>query len=296
MSRESRHALHAKKGTPSGSPSVSGASADKTNRTAGNLDAKPKNRRMAAILAVVFVVLLAVAGCGIFQMAQAGIQAEQVRTASETDIPEAPSESSMELAENPIDFAAEQAKAPDAYAWIYVPGTNINFPIVRHPADDNYYLDHTAEGEESFMGAIYTQSMNATDFTDPVTVIYGHNIPKYDVMFTEAHNFEDPAFFDANKDLYIYTPGHVLTYEVVAAYEYDNRHIMNSFDFTDEATLQGYFDGVTAPESEVANVREGTSLDASHDRIVQLSTCTNPSDPSKRYIVTGMLTSDDPTL
>ncbi len=308
-------------------PSVSAVSATSKAKPA-KLEAKSgtaEPRRIIIVLAIVLGVLLAVAGYGILELAETNRQAEQVRAESETHMIEAPAEPSFELAENPIDFAAEQAKAPDTYAWIYVPGTNINLPIMRHPTDDNFYLKHTSEGEESQIGAIYTQSVNSADFSDPVTVVYGHNFPQFDVMFTELHNFEDAAFFDANDEFYIYMPGRALTYKVVAAYEYDNRHIINSFDFSDQAVVQGYFDSVLSPESDVAHVREGVSLsaenvgvsagvgapdagsggvgasdaqggDASGDKIVQLSTCTNPSDPAKRYIVTGVLVSDDPTL
>lgn len=283
MSRKARHARHAEKRTPRGSSSVSGANAARS---------KPKVERTVVWLAIALIMLLTIAGCGIFEFVTIGLQVEKVRAMSEAEALGAPSEPSVEITENPIDFASERKKAPDIHAWIYVPNTNVNLPIMRHPTEDDYYLNHMSDKEASPIGALFTQSMNSLRFTDPVTVVYGHDLPGYGVMFTELHKFEDPSFFTANDEFFVYLPGHVLTYEVVAAYEYDDRHIMNSFDFTDEAVLQGYFDSVLAPESDDANVREGASLDAAHDRIVQLSTCTTASDPSKRYLVTGVLTSD----
>ena len=111
---------------------------------------------------------------------------------------------------------------------------------------------------------------NATDFSDPVTVLYGHNIVN-DAMFATLHAYEDPAFFADNPELYVYLPDRILAYEVVAAYEYDDRHILNSFDFSDPAVRTGYFASVLAPDDPKANVRDGAQLDAD-DRIVQLST------------------------
>lgn len=193
-----------------------------------------------------------------------------------------------------VDFDALKKENGDIYAWIEVPGTDVSLPVVQNKYYDNFYLTHDVNGEESVAGAIYTQSMNALDFRDPVTVIYGHTFELSqedlkDEAFGTLHNFEDPAFFDAHDTFYIYTPYKVLTYKVVSAYEYDDRHIMNSFDFRDEAVLQKYFDSVVNPESLVKNVREGVELKAPDSKIVVLSTCTRPANDSARYLVTGVL-------
>lgn len=93
----------------------------------------------------------------------------------------------------------------------------------------------------------------------------------------------------------LYTDGHILTYRVIAAYQYDNRHILNSFNFSDPTVIQQYFDSVLSPDSLVENVREGATLTSS-DKIVQLSTCTGDSNHIvRRYLVTGVLVSDQPT-
>ena len=87
-----------------------------------------------------------------------------------------------------------------------------------------------------------------------VTVIYGHNV---DGIFATLHYFEDAEFFKQNDTFYVYTPGHILTYEVVSAYEYDGRHILNSFDFDRALVREEYFASVLNPNSVVRNVREG---------------------------------------
>ena len=175
-----------------------------------------------------------------------------------------------------------------------IPGTDVNYPVVQHPTDDTFYLKHNKDGEWSEEGAIYTQLANKTDFSDPVTVVYGHNLVQ-GTMFTTLHRFENKDFFDSHEDMYLYTDGHILTYRVIAAYQYDNRHILNSFNFSDPTIVQQYFDSVLSPDSLVENVREGTTLTSS-DKIVQLSTCTGDSNHIvRRYLVTGVLVSDQPT-
>ena len=101
-----------------------------------------------------------------------------------------------ELPANPIDFGAVKVDTPEAYAWIYIPDTGVNYPIMRSATDDNFYLRRNEHGEDSVFGSIFTQSMNALDFSDPVTLIYGHNTANH-TMFGDVRQMEDP---DANLD------------------------------------------------------------------------------------------------
>ena len=161
--------------------------------------------------------------------------------------------------ECPVDFTALQAQNSEIYAWIDVPNTQIELPIVQSRADDLYYLNRDLDGKYSRLGSIFTQSANSLDFTDPVTVIYGHNYASGG-MFTNLHYFENKTFFDENEYFYIYTPGRRLTYQIVSAYKYDERHILNSFDFSDLEVRREYYDYVLNPIAMLRNVREGATL------------------------------------
>ena len=258
----------------------------------------PTGRKRGVIpLVIALVVLLGVAGAGgaylISQMA-AG-QRESARQEA-TAVPETPAELTEDAPEekptNPIDFPSLKAEHPDIYAWISIPDTGVNHPIVQSTTDDNYYLYHDLDGNYTIYGSVFTQSMNATDFSDPVTIVYGHHTDN-GTMFSDLRNFTDKDYFDAHEEMYIYTPGHILTYRIISAYEYDSRHIMNSFDFSDPQVLQDYFASVLSPTSMQVNVREGATLSAD-DKIVQLSTCVEGNSAS-RYIVTGVLVSDQET-
>ena len=107
----------------------------------------------------------------------------------------------------------------------------MNYPIVQSTVDDEFYLTHSAY-DKSWLasGAVFTQSQNTTTFNDSVTLVYGHN-GFSESMFTSLHKFEDKSFFDSHPYFYIYMPGHKLTYQIISAFKYDDRHIMNSFSF-----------------------------------------------------------------
>ncbi|UKI23141.1 MAG: class B sortase [Anaerotruncus sp.] len=153
------------------------------------------------------------------------------------------------LAENPVDFASLQSQNSEIYAWIKIDDTDVDYPIVQSGSDDDFYLRHSAFDKKYLSsGAIYTQGVNRTDFTDPIMVVYGHNGYK-ETMFTTLHKFEDSDFFNSHEYFYIYMPQHKLTYQIISAFKYDDRHIMNSFNFYDENDLANFQAEITNPSS-----------------------------------------------
>ncbi len=204
-----------------------------------------------------------------------------------------PSMSDVELPDNPIDFAALQEKNPETVAWIRIPGTIIDYPVMRSgmSREENFYLDHNSDGKKHRAGAIYMQKLNAPGFTDPNTVLYGHNMANGS-MFSWLHQYKKKDFFNKNHTIMIYTPGHILTYEVYSAFVYDNRHILNSFNFSDKEDYAAFLQQTLKPNSMTKQVREGISV-TTNARIITLSTCTARS--SERYLVVGVLTNDQPT-
>ena len=186
----------------------------------------------------------------------------------------------------PVDFAGMWKVNPDVYAWITVPGTSIDYPILQHPTDNTYYLNYNIDGSYGYPGCIYTENMNSKEFTDNNTVIYGHNM-KNGTMFAGLHKYEDTSFFEENSKVYIYTPDKELSYTIFAAYIYDDRHLMYSFNFADEAVYSTYLKDIQGMRSMNANFREGVEVTA-EDKIITLVTCiANQAD--KRLLVQAVL-------
>lgn len=195
-------------------------------------------------------------------------------------------ESIFQNLENPIDFEELTAINPDLYAWIRIPNTMIDYPIAQREGDDSYYLHHDMYGQPRFAGCIYTEDCNSKDFQDPNTLIYGHNM-KNKTMFQNLHLFSDPTFFEANPYVYIYTPEGVLVYKIFAAYIYDDRHIMNSFDFDDEAVFEAYINDIFNVRSMNKNIREDVEVGVD-DHIITMETCIG-GQTNSRYLVQAVL-------
>lgn len=179
----------------------------------------------------------------------------------------------------------------ELYAWIRIPNTMIDYPIAQYQgADDSYYLSHNMYKESAFAGCIYTEKQNSKNFDDPNTVLYGHNMQNGS-MFRALHNFKDETFFNENQYIYIYLPDRTLTYQIFSAYEYDNRHILNSFDFNDKKVFQEYLDYAQNPVSSMMYNKRDLNVTAD-DRIITLSTCLGNISTS-RYLVQGVLINEE---
>lgn len=191
-----------------------------------------------------------------------------------------------ESKEDEIDFAYWQKINPDVCAWIRVPGTNIDYPVVQSIAEeDHYYLTHDIYQDENIYGAIFIEKVNDPDFTDPNTVIYGHHMTDGS-MFGELTRFEEPDFFREHQEFMIYLPGETLVYEVVAAYRYPAVHLLSVFDFGTEEKTAEYCSQVPGfAVSYGGYAREGEELRAP---FVTLSTCTS-DNRSFRFLVQGRL-------
>lgn len=196
-----------------------------------------------------------------------------------------------ELGDFNVDFDELAEINTDVYAWIYIPETNVDYPVARSASDgdDTFYLEHNIYRQYQFSGTIYSEVKNNPDMHDPVTVLYGHNMLNGS-MFASLHNFEDEDFFDENNTIFLLTKDKVYTYLIYAAYTYDDRHILNSFFFDDKEVVQEYFDSTLDPHTYNGNVRERVELTAD-DHVLTLSTCTNGA-ANTRYLVQGVLVNE----
>ncbi len=196
------------------------------------------------------------------------------------------------LPDNPIDFKALQERNSDVCGYIKVPGTNVDYPVLQvTDLKESYYLNHNIDKKYEFAGSIYSQKYNSRDFTDPHTVLYGHNMLNGS-MFATLHRFKNKDFFEQNRYIYIYTPGHILTYEIFAAYRFDNRHLLYWFDCTTQSGFKTYLDTIYNHKDTIKNIKKDVKV-TEKDRIITLSTCI--TNDNYRYLVQGVLIDDQKT-
>ncbi len=256
-----------------------------------------KENKKILIIAVIIaaVVLLGAAGGGICfflnsgsqeQTAEEPVQADPEVAQQEYEVmKEEVSAESDDPMQRKIDFEALQEINPDVYAWISIPGTNIDYPVLQSATEaDDYYLNTTINGKQGLPGSIYTEKYNTTSFADPVTVMYGHEL-KNGTMFSELHNYEDKEFFDNNPYIYIYCPNYTLKYQIFAAVAFDDRYILGNYNFQDPDDFQKYLDELRSSIDGNVNTEVQVSQDTT---ILTLSTCIS-AYPEQRWLVNGTI-------
>lgn len=188
---------------------------------------------------------------------------------------------------NPIDFAKLTAINPDLYAWVRIQDAAIDYPIAQHPTEDVYYLNHDLYRDVAVAGCVFTQYYNKKDFSDPNTVIYGHNMADGESMFASLHWYEDADFFKKTRYCYIYTADKIRVYDIYSTRPYTNANLMLSFDWKDPVVYGNYLKDIFETRNMESNYREGVEV-TTKDRIITLSTCIN-GQPENRFLVTGKL-------
>lgn len=242
-----------------------------------------KKYLIAGILLLLMAFACVLIFLGVFQNDESAmIETETETEAAETT--ESAEEETEAAYESPIDFASLQAQNADIYAWLDIPGTDISYPVLQNAEDDTTYLDHGEDGSASSAGALFTEhTYNGLDFTDPVTIIYGHHM-RSGVYFGNLQSiYSDEENFEEYSEAVIYLPDSELHYTVYAAVPYDNRHILYYYDFTVASDYHTFLNTVSGIRTIGANYSEDIEV-TTEDTILILSTCLK-GDNTQRYLV-----------
>ena len=100
-----------------------------------------------------------------------------------------------------VDLSAYLAQNPDFVAWLRIPGTNVDYPVVQTDNPD-YYLNHTFSGKSSVVGTLF--SLADADYAAPGRniAIYGHHLRSSgEKMFTSLMRYKNPDFYEDNQTI-----------------------------------------------------------------------------------------------
>lgn len=200
---------------------------------------------------------------------------------------EYPDFTGLEVPDRDVDFKGLQSDvSKDIYAWIYIPNTNVDYPVLQHSTESEFYLTHNMYGNKASEGSIFTQYYNHKDFNDNHTVIYGHNM-KNGSMFKTLHYYMEESFFEENPYIYLYLEKETRVYRIFAAYEYSDEHLLLSYDMEDSTVYEAYLEKIESFSDSAGYFDREVELTAT-DKIITLSTCIGGKS-DKRYLVQAKL-------
>lgn len=218
-----------------------------------------------------------------------GVAAFLPTQASENDIGE------KRLNNSPIDFNSLWDISRDVCGYIEIPDTTVSYPVMINPEYTDFYLDHYIDGRYDESGSIFMQRYNSENFTDLVTVLYGHNMfgrtdaeRPYFAFFQKEYS--NPEFLAAHPYVYIYLPSKTLKYEVCALVPYTDDHIFYIHDFSVEGEFGKFMDEIYSRSGDYVCFA-GRDRPAGDKPVLVLSTC-YMWDSSKRYLLVAELCED----
>lgn len=145
--------------------------------------------------------------------------------------------------ESPIDFAALREVNPEIVAWLTIPGTVIDYPVVQTDNNETY-LKMNFEGSPDSAGAIYLDCDSEADLHGRHSIFYGHHM-KNGSMFAEIVKFKEKDFFEENREIILYLPEKELHLKTIAALYGDASGEKRRTQFQDDAHFQQYMDQMT---------------------------------------------------
>lgn len=253
-------------------------------------------KRVFSIPAAAVLISAALIGCG--SMREESGAADGIEKPAQTERAETSAAMrettgiASETAKNAqIDFAALKEENPDIFAWIHIPDTKIDYPVLQSEEADDFYENHNAYGKEDDAGAVYIELANLTSMCDFNTVLHGKTGADGSGLFADLYRFAEPDFFEGHERVYLYLDGNVLTYEIFAAYERENTSLIRTYDFTYTSGCRQFLDDLYGARTMNKNLRDGWNDLTPYHFLITLTT-QKADDAEKQYVVVAALIDD----
>lgn len=182
-----------------------------------------------------------------------------------------------------IDWKELREINPDIIGWIYIPAIDTSYPVL-HGKDNDEYIHTTYTGTWAYDGSIFIETLNKTDFSDPHTIIFGHNMYS-GTMFGKIRDIMDQETAPYNPYIWILTPRADYCYAMFSAQYVDiNSDVYKLFAVRDKEFME--WEGEMLNGS---NIRyPAVKFQYKTDHIITLSTCNTPLGPSARRVISAV--------
>ncbi len=194
------------------------------------------------------------------------------------------------------DFNFLYAANNDFVGWLYIPGTNVNTPVVQ-TKDNNKYLRNNFYGSNTNYGTTYADyrcNKGATLSTN--TVLYGHNMPS-GTHFYDVHRYENIEWYKSHPTIEYRTLYGTYTFLVsnvfytTASRKFDGGYLFNYiYPNLGPKSMGGFIQQVTQRSIYTTGIDIKPT-----DKFITLSTCTHSldgacgTDIDGRLVVVGRL-------
>ena len=171
----------------------------------------------------------------------------------------------------------------DVVGELIVNNTNINYPVVQ-ASDNDYYLDHNINKQNSANGWIFLDYRNNSMNLDKNNIIYGHNMYYSGVMFGTLYKTANSSWY-TNPDNQIITYNTLyenMNFKIFSIYRIPKTNDYLKVFFENDNDFLSFIDMITT--RSIYNFNVPVNAD---DKIITLSTCSN--NGTKRLVIHAVL-------
>ena len=257
-----------------------------------------KKRRMAeryvhfiAVFSVAFLVAIAVLSIYLFGYLKAMLEYKELNkqyvTLKGSNIQAAPDQEVKGVPDLKVNFKGLSSINADVASWIYMPGVDISYPVVRGK-DNDYYLQHTFEKNVSLSGAIFMDYQDSPDLVGFNTFIYGHNMRNGTMFGSLKKYLQDETLIQSAPYFYLYLKdGSVKKYRIFAYYQDDGNS--DTYSRPSKEGEEAYLAMIRKKSFvRVTLTPEEEKQAALFHEYVTLSTCTGFIGSGRRFLVHGV--------
>lgn len=187
----------------------------------------------------------------------------------------------------------------DVSAWLRIPGTNINYPVMHSSMGDHYYSNLTWQGAPHYYGCIWTPTATTFGTGDTLpanTVLYGHNwnnainqvraanfSPAKYIMFAALTNYHYTDWAAQYPYIYYSTPSEQMAFVIFACFYTEGT---DWYIQSNPGNLAGVISEAQSRSRHIFGVDVGAG-----DKILTLSTCTRfyGNTSNQRFVVMARL-------
>lgn len=180
-----------------------------------------------------------------------------------------------------IDIDSFSRDFPEAVAWLWFEDGSISYPVMQ-ASDNTKYKSVDYTGADARTGSIFMDYRSSSDFSDPNTIIYGHNMSDGS-MFGAFKNYKyNPSFLKGHEYFQIITKDGIQRYRIFAFMDLPKSSALYNIcgpDNNKMKTLTDYLEVRTYVDSGIEAKED--------DQLIMLSTCTDKDD--LYFVVFGMV-------
>lgn len=176
---------------------------------------------------------------------------------------------------------------PQTTCWLYVPNSNIDYPVIQElKLGEYYYLTHDFYGNETSSGSIVTAALPEGSDTSAHFMILGHNM-KNTTMFGTLRNYRNISFYKSNPYFYIYYPDRVEKWAVWSCYHTTDSDIIYDIPYELGSTA---FTKLVKQINAQKSYETGINNTDGNKPVVTLSTCEKIDNTHRgRFVVNAVL-------